>query len=128
MVFVPHCLHQLRACWILANLMVLGLLAVLPYTPFYLLTSAVWPKQCQYARQRQYTDQHVMPAYKWLSMACYINSVNSTAEIVTVVDYRLNSSSLQMLEIVYCNGSNASCTHTSAQQPQLSIFAPAIIT
>ncbi|KAG0693028.1 kinase-like domain-containing protein [Suillus ampliporus] len=45
-VFVPHCLHQLRACWILANLTVLPYLyhlMVLPYLPLYHLTSAVWP-------------------------------------------------------------------------------------
>ncbi|KAG1817650.1 uncharacterized protein BJ212DRAFT_1299175 [Suillus subaureus] len=71
--------------------MVLGLLAVLPYTPFYLLTSAVWLKQCQYACQRQCTDQHM----------CYTH--------IQMTLHGLNSLSLQMLEIVYCNGSNASC-------------------
>ncbi|KAG2059900.1 hypothetical protein BDR06DRAFT_1062662 [Suillus hirtellus] len=107
-VFVPHCLHWLCACWILANLMVLGLLAILPYTPLYLLTSAVWLKQCQYAHQRQYANQHV----------CYAH--------IQMALHGLNSLSLQMLEIVYCNGSNASCTRSLRQNKRQTATLPAV--
>ncbi|KAG1791177.1 casein kinase I isoform epsilon [Suillus plorans] len=48
------------------------------------------PDQCCMAEAMSICPpKAVTPTYKWLFMACYVNSVNSTAEIVTVVDYSI---------------------------------------